>query len=70
MIGCHTYIVLRGRWFNVSVSNVHAPSEEKSDDSKDSCYEELEQVFGHIPKYHMIILLGDFKELGERIFSN
>jgi len=49
---------------------VHAPSEEKSDDSKDSCYEELEQVFGHIPKYHMIILLGDFKELGERIFSN
>jgi len=43
---------------------------EKSNDSKDSCYEKLEQVFDHIPKYHMKILLGDLKELGERIFSN
>jgi len=40
--------------------NVHAPSREKSDDSKDSFYEELEQVFDHFPKYHMKILLGDF----------
>jgi len=39
-----SYIVLRGRWFHVIVLNVHAPSEEKSDDSKDSLYEELEQV--------------------------
>jgi len=39
------YIVLRGRWCNVIVLNVYAPSEEKSDDSKDSFYKELEQVF-------------------------
>jgi hypothetical protein len=39
---------------------VHVPSEEKSDDSKDSLYEDLEQVFDHFPKYHMKILLGDF----------
>jgi len=39
---------------------VHAPSEEKRDESKDSFYEELEQVFDHFPKYHMKILLGDF----------
>jgi len=40
---------------------VYAPSEEKSDDSEDSFYEELEQVFFyHFPKYHMEILLGDF----------
>ena len=39
---------------------MHAPSENKSDDSKDSFYEELEQVFDHFPKYHMKILLGDF----------
>ena len=30
-----SYIVLRGRWCNIIVLNVHAPSEEKSDDSKD-----------------------------------
>jgi endonuclease/exonuclease/phosphatase family metal-dependent hydrolase len=39
---------------------MHAPTEEKSDDSKDSIYEELQQVFDHFPKYHMKILLGDF----------
>ena len=32
-----SYIVLRGRWCNIVVLNVRAPSEEKSDDSKDSC---------------------------------
>ena len=31
-----SYIVLRGRWCNIIVLNVHAPSEEKSDVSKDS----------------------------------
>jgi len=29
-----SYIVLRGRWRNIIVLNVHAPSEEKSDDQK------------------------------------
>ena len=38
---------------------MHAPSEEKSDGSKDNFYEELEQVFDHFPKYHMKILLED-----------
>jgi len=66
-----SYIVLRGRWFNIIVLNVHAPSEEKSDESKDSFYEELEQVFGHFPKYQMKILLGDFNaRVGrEKIFK-
>ena len=39
-----SYIVLRGGWCNTIVLNVHAPSEKKSDDSKDSFYEELQQV--------------------------
>jgi hypothetical protein len=46
---------------------VLAPSEEKSNKSKGSIYEELEQVFDHFPKYHMKILLGDFNaKVGER----
>jgi len=48
--GRMSYIVLRGRWCNIIVLNVHAPSEEKCDDSKDRFYEELEQVFDHFPK--------------------
>jgi hypothetical protein len=55
-----SYIVLRGRWCNIIVLNVHAPSEHKCDDSKDGFYEELEQVFDHFTRYHMKILLGDF----------
>jgi hypothetical protein len=55
-----SYIVLRGRWCNIIVLNLHAPSEERSDNSKDSFYEDLEQVFDHFPKYYMKIPLGDF----------
>src|SRR5215510_15103928 len=55
-----TYIVLRGRWCYIIILNVQAPSEEKSDVSKYSFYEELEQVFDHFPEYHIKILLGDF----------
>jgi len=38
-------IVLRGRWCNITVLNMPTPSEEKSNDSKDSFYEESEQGF-------------------------
>jgi len=33
-----SYIVLRGRWRNIILVNVHAPNEEKSEDSKDSSF--------------------------------
>jgi hypothetical protein len=42
------------------VLNVHAPTEDKIDDIKDSFYEELEQVFDIFPRYHMKMLSGDF----------
>jgi exonuclease III len=54
------YIILRCRWCNIIVLNVHAPNEDKIDDIKERFYEELEQVFDKLPKYHMKILLGDF----------
>ena len=61
-----SYTVPRGRWYNI-VLNVHAQSEEKRDDSKDSFYEELEQICYHFPKYYMKILLRDFNaKVGER----
>ena len=40
-----SYIVLRGCWCIIIVLNVHAASEEKSDDPKDSFYEELRAGF-------------------------
>jgi exonuclease III len=55
-----SYIILRGRWCHIIVLNVHAPTEDKTGDVKDSFYEELERVFDKFPKYHMKIMLGDF----------
>jgi hypothetical protein len=40
-----SYIILRGRWCHIIVLNVHALTEDKTDDVKDSFYEELERVF-------------------------
>ena len=48
---------LRSLWCNIIVLNAHAVSEEKSEDSKDSFYGELEQVSDHFHKYHMKIVL-------------
>jgi hypothetical protein len=42
------------------VLNVHAPTEDKTDDVKDIFYGELERVFNKFPEYHMKILLRDF----------
>ena len=39
---------------------MHAPTEEKSDGSKDSFYQELVQVFDHFTKHYLKILLWDF----------
>jgi hypothetical protein len=49
---------------------VHAPCKDKSDDIKDSIYEELQHVFDQFLRYDMKILLGDFNvEVGrEDIF--
>jgi hypothetical protein len=52
-------IVLRRRWHNIIFLNVHASSEDKTDDLKVRLYEEIQQVFDHSPKYHMNILSGD-----------
>jgi hypothetical protein len=50
-----SYILLRGRWCDIIVLNVYAPTENKIDD-------ELERVFDKFPKYHIKILLGDFND--------
>jgi hypothetical protein len=52
------YIILRGHWCHIIVLNVHASTGDKTDDVKDSFYEELECVFDKFPKYHMKILIS------------
>jgi hypothetical protein len=47
-----SYIILRGHWYHIIVLNVHALTEDKTDEVKDSFYEELELVFDKFLKYH------------------
>jgi hypothetical protein len=48
-----SYTILRGCWFHIIVLNVHAPTENKIDDMKDSISEGLERIFD------MKILVGE-----------
>jgi hypothetical protein len=61
-------IILRGRWCNIIVLNVHAPCEDKGDDVKDSFCEEMGRVLGQFPRYDMKILVG-VKAGRENIFK-
>jgi hypothetical protein len=46
-----SFTILRGRWCNIIVVNVHVPTEDTI---------ELEQVYDKFPRYRREILLGDF----------
>jgi exonuclease III len=61
-----SYRILRGRWCHIIVLNVHAPTEDITDDVKDSFYKELERVFNKFLKQHMTILLGYFNTKVDR----
>jgi hypothetical protein len=45
-----SYIILRGRWCDIIVLNIQTPTEDKTDDVKDSSYEKLESMFDKFPK--------------------
>jgi exonuclease III len=55
-----SYTILRGRWCNIIVLNVHAPCEDKVDDVKTSFCVEQGRVFVQFPRYDMKIIFGDF----------
>jgi hypothetical protein len=64
-----SYITLKGRWCDIILLNVHAPTEGKDNIIKDRFYEELEQVFDQFSRYHMKIFLGDFNaKVGRKTF--
>jgi len=43
-----SYLILRGHWCDI-VLNVYTPTEDKSEDTRDSFYEELECILGQFP---------------------
>jgi hypothetical protein len=53
-----SYIIIRRRWCDIVVMNVHGPTENKINDV-DSFYEEIQRVFDKFLKYYKKILFGD-----------
>jgi hypothetical protein len=64
-----SYIILISHWCHIIALNVHAPTEDKTDDMTGSFYEELECVLDKFPKDHMKMLLGDIKATEGREWS-
>jgi hypothetical protein len=65
------YIKLRGYWCHIISLNVHAPTEDKSDDAKDKLKEESEHIFDQFPKWHIKNMLRNFsKQTKGDMFSN
>jgi hypothetical protein len=55
-----SYVILKARWCDIIVLNVHASTEDKDDVIKATFYEELEQLFDQFPRHRMKMLLGSF----------
>jgi hypothetical protein len=61
-----SYISLKGRWSDIILLNVHAPTENKDYVTEDRFHEELEQSFHQFPRHHMKIVRGYFNTKVER----
>lgn len=54
------YLRVKGRFFNLSIINVHTLTENKEDAIKDEFYEELERLYDSRLKNDIKIIIGDF----------
>ncbi|CAG4964057.1 unnamed protein product [Colias eurytheme] len=53
-------IRVRGKFFNISIVNAYAPTEDADEDIKDKFYDHLETVYEQLPGYDAKIVVGDF----------
>jgi len=50
---------LKGKFYNITLINVHAPTEQKMEEEKDKFYDDLQKVYDRVPKHDIIMILGD-----------
>ena len=52
-------IRLRGIFFNYTIINVHAPTDDKPEEEKDDFYDLLENAYARSPRHDIKIIIGD-----------
>lgn len=57
---------MKGRFFNLSIINVYAPTEDKEDTTKDKFYKELERLYDRRPKNDMKVVIGFNMKIGRK----
>ncbi|XP_070509045.1 craniofacial development protein 2-like [Chironomus tepperi] len=50
---------IKGKFFNISIINVYAPTNERPDDEKDAFYSQLERTYDNCPRSDIKIVIGD-----------
>jgi len=62
---------VKGKFHNITLINIYAPTEDKEEEIKEQFYEELQQIQDKVPKHDVTIILGDMNaKLGrENVFS-
>jgi exonuclease III len=53
-------LCLKGKYHNITIINIHAPIEEKDEETKECFYAELQQIQEKVPKHDLVITLGDY----------
>ena len=50
---------IKGKFFNYSLINTYAPTNDKSDEVKDEFYDKLERIYDECPKHDVKVVIGD-----------
>ncbi|XP_052562932.1 craniofacial development protein 2-like [Culex pipiens pallens] len=60
---------IKGKFFNYSLINIYAPTNDKPDDDEDAFYERLDKTYGECPRHDVKIGIGDANaQVGRKAF--
>lgn len=64
-------LIVKAKFFDIVFLNIHAPTEEKSQEEKEEFYEELEGILSRMNNNKILIMLGDMNaKIGkEQVFK-
>jgi len=51
---------IRGKFRNLTIISAYAPTEDKGEEEKVEFYSKLERICSRVPKYKMLMIMGDF----------